>query len=342
MDTDALEATIKDLVARGTRPKLIYTISVYQNPMGVTLSAERRRHMVEISQSYGIPILENESYADFPHRWRPTAAGDVRDGRPRTASCTCPPTRSCLACGLRLGFAVVPDEVKEVVGRLRFGTAPSHLASMAVYEYLTNHGDEYIAAVARSLGAKRDAMLAALGERFPPSCEWSSPNGGMMLVGQAALRRGCLEHPRKGGRSGRQVQPRPDVSRRQVRQRPHPADIQLSQHRRDQGRHRAPSPGLRARGRVRRQLAAVCYRHPRRSCGAASALNSVGRCCRCPSQLEVACGADPALQPYVSPNFRDKVNLPSQTFPRFLTKLASSCRTVVASMKWERRPCPRR
>ena len=68
MDTDALEETIKDLVSKGTHPKLIYTISVYQNPMGMTLSADRRKHMVEISQTYGIPILENESYRGFPHR----------------------------------------------------------------------------------------------------------------------------------------------------------------------------------------------------------------------------------------------------------------------------------
>ena len=89
-----------------------------------------------------------------------------------------------LGCGLRLGFGVAPDPVKDVVGRLRFGTSPSHLTSMAIYEYLRQHGDEYIEAVARSLGAKRDAMLAALGERFPPSCEWSDPHGGMMLWGK--------------------------------------------------------------------------------------------------------------------------------------------------------------
>lgn len=27
-------------------------------------------------------------------------------------------------------------------------------------------------------------MLAALGEHFPPSCEWSNPHGGMMLWGR--------------------------------------------------------------------------------------------------------------------------------------------------------------
>ena len=181
MDTDALEEAVKDSVSKGVQPKLIYTIGVYQNPMGMTLSAERRRHMLEISQTYGIPILENESYADFRIDGDPLPPAlygmDDSDGVMYVSAYT-----KLLGCGLRLGFGVVPDAVKEASGRL--GAAPSHLASMAVYEYLRQNGDEYIEAVARSLGAKRDAMLAALGEHFPPSCEWSNPNGGMMLWGK--------------------------------------------------------------------------------------------------------------------------------------------------------------
>ena len=183
MDTDALESAIVEATSRGGKPKLIYTISVYQNPMGMTLSAERRKRMVEISQTYGIPILENESYADFRIDGDPLPPAmyglDDQDGVAHVSAYT-----KLLGCGLRLGFGVVPDPVKEVVGKLRFGTSPSHLTSMAVFEFLSQHGDEYIAAVAQSLGAKRDAMLAALGEHFPPSCEWSQPNGGMMLWGR--------------------------------------------------------------------------------------------------------------------------------------------------------------
>ncbi len=183
MDADALEESVKAHLARGVQPKLIYTIGVYQNPMGMTLSAERRRRMVEISQKYGIPILENESYADFRIDGDPLPPAiygmDDQGGTSYVSAYT-----KLMGCGLRLGFGVVPDAVKEVVGKLKFGTSPSGLASMAVYEYLNNHGDEYIAAVSRSLGAKRDAMLAALRENFPPECEWSVPNGGMMLWGR--------------------------------------------------------------------------------------------------------------------------------------------------------------
>ena len=83
MDTGALEEAVKDSVSKGVQPKLIYTIGVYQNPMGMTLSAERRRHMLEISQTYGIPILENESYADFRIDGDPLPPALLRHGRQR-------------------------------------------------------------------------------------------------------------------------------------------------------------------------------------------------------------------------------------------------------------------
>ena len=81
MDPDALEAEIKRLAAGGRKPKFIYTISVYQNPSGSTLSLERRERMLEIAAAYNIPIVENESYADFRIDGEPSAAIDARHGR---------------------------------------------------------------------------------------------------------------------------------------------------------------------------------------------------------------------------------------------------------------------
>ena len=180
MDTDALERKVRELTADGIRPKLIHTISIYQNPMGMTLSQERREHMLEVSHRYGIPILENESYADFRIDGPPLPPSmmgmDDQDSVMYVSAYT-----KLLGCGLRLGYGVVPDVVRDTLAPLRFGGAPSHLAAMTLYEYVRNHGDQHIDRVRASLKAKRDAMLAALGEHFPPTCTWSKPHGGMMV-----------------------------------------------------------------------------------------------------------------------------------------------------------------
>ena len=180
MDTDALDTIVKGLVSRGQRPKLIYTISVYQNPTGVTLSLDRRKHMLQIAQRYGIPVLENESYADFRidgEQLPPSIMGmDDEDSVIYVSAYT-----KLLGCGLRLGYGVFPEPMRATLSHLKFGVSPSHLAAMTVHEYLRNHAEEYVADVAASLRVKRDAMLAALGENFPPTCSWNSPEGGMMV-----------------------------------------------------------------------------------------------------------------------------------------------------------------
>ena len=180
MDTEALEATVKELVSQGKRPKMIYTISVYQNPMGMTLSLERRKHMLEVSRRYGVPIVENESYADFRidgDPIPPAMMGLDGDGAVMHVSAY----TKLLGCGLRLGYAVVPDQVRDTLASLRFGGSPSHLAAMTVNEYLRSRRDDHVESVRDSLRTKRDAMLSALGEHFPPTCSWSRPEGGMMV-----------------------------------------------------------------------------------------------------------------------------------------------------------------
>lgn len=180
MDTDALENTVKHLVSQGKHPKMIYTIPLYQNPMGMNLSLERREHMLRVSQSYGIPILENESYADFRidgDQLPPPMLGmDDSQSVMYVSAYT-----KLLGCGLRLGYAVVPDTVRDTLATIQFGGSPSHLAAMAAYEYLSHHRSQYIQDVITSLKAKRDAMLEALSEHFPDVCTWSRPEGGMMI-----------------------------------------------------------------------------------------------------------------------------------------------------------------
>ena len=177
---EKLEAAIKENIQNGHRPKLIYTISVYHNPTGATISLERRKKIVEISNKYEIPIVENESYADFHidgPELPPAMIGlDSEGGVMHISAFT-----KLMGCGLRLGFGAFPESARESLAKVGFGLAPSHLTSMAVHEYLKDNKSAYVAGVAASLGRKRDAMLRSLGEYFPPTCTWPEPQGGMMI-----------------------------------------------------------------------------------------------------------------------------------------------------------------
>ena len=177
---EELESAINSSTKSGNAPKMIYTIPVYHNPTGITTTFERRKEILDISNKYSIPIIENESYADFridgPDLPPAMMAIDENESVMYISAFT-----KLLGCGLRLGFGVFPDSAKESMQKVSLGRSPSHLASMAVYEYLKNHKDSYVQGVSQSLGAKRDSMLRALGEFFPPSCTWTEPYGGMLI-----------------------------------------------------------------------------------------------------------------------------------------------------------------
>ena len=177
---ESLEENLANLKKQNIAPKFMYLISVYQNPTGITIPLKRRKEIIEIAQKYNVPIFENESYADFRIDGDPLPTPmyelDDQDSVTYISAYT-----KFLGCGLRIGYSVVPDVVKEELEKIRFGSSPSQLATMAAYSFLNKHGYDHGLEVEKSLLQKRDAMLSALKENFPDTCEWTEPNGGMML-----------------------------------------------------------------------------------------------------------------------------------------------------------------
>ena len=62
MRVDALEALLRRLESDGRRPKFVYTVPSFQNPAGVTLSAQRRRRLVEIAREHELVVVEDNPY----------------------------------------------------------------------------------------------------------------------------------------------------------------------------------------------------------------------------------------------------------------------------------------
>src|SRR5690348_15421877 len=66
VDDDGLRVDLlADKLAGGLRPKILYTIPDYQNPTGLSLSAERRTELVALARRYGFLILEDVAYREL-------------------------------------------------------------------------------------------------------------------------------------------------------------------------------------------------------------------------------------------------------------------------------------
>src|SRR5688500_5879193 len=182
MDTDALAALLERLAKDGKRAKLIYTIPTFQNPGGVTLSAERRRRLLDLAEQYGAIILEDDAYGELRFAGEPlpslySLAPEKHVLQARTFS-------KILAAGLRLGYVVAP---KELMGRLLqlkvdVGTSPFVVALASAFAGDTPGSLDRLNAHIHSLRGiykeRRDALLSALEEYAPPGVEWTVPNGG--------------------------------------------------------------------------------------------------------------------------------------------------------------------
>ena len=190
--TDLLEAELQRLDSEGLLPrvKLIYVVSYYDNPAGLSLSLDRRREVVEIarrwSREHRILILEDAAYRElrydgpvFPSIWSCDDTGGQNVIYTQTFS-------KSYAPGLRVGFGVVPDDLVRPLcdrkGNEDFGSANLNQYLLAnVLE--SGRYAEHLQLVCDSYRTKRDKMLAAAEEHFSgfPGAMWVHPHGGLYV-----------------------------------------------------------------------------------------------------------------------------------------------------------------
>ena len=176
---DALESTIAGAIEQGKRPKLIYTIPTFQNPQGWTMSLERRLALLDISRQCGVPILEDDCYVDLRYEGDPVTSIHSLDEAGQVMYIGS--FSKIIAPGMRLGYLTAPSEVLQRVRVIKGGGGVNQFAALAVHRYATSRLDDHIVEINNILRAKRDAMLASLGESFGPTATWSRPDGALYI-----------------------------------------------------------------------------------------------------------------------------------------------------------------
>lgn len=170
-------------------PKLIYTMPTFQNPTGVTLTLERRQKLVELAQRYGVPIIEDDAYGELRFEGEPipkilAVAGSSSVGDYDGSVIYLSTFSKTLVPGLRLAWIVAPLEVIRKLVQAKQG-ADLHSATfnqMIAYEAVHNGFlQQHLPLIRQVYRERRDLMLAALAEHFPPEVHWTRPDGGLFL-----------------------------------------------------------------------------------------------------------------------------------------------------------------
>ncbi|HUN99769.1 MAG TPA: PLP-dependent aminotransferase family protein [Bradyrhizobium sp.] len=179
MRMDALASALADLRKRGITPKYIYTIPTVQNPTGTILPEERRAELLRLAQEYGVPVFEDDCYADL-----------IWDGRRPPAIHAMSKTNNVIHIGsfsksiapaLRVGYIVAPWEILSRMLALKTDAGSGALEQMVLAEYCAPHFATHVPKLTRGLRAKLNTLMEALNEQFGTAAEFSDPKGGIFL-----------------------------------------------------------------------------------------------------------------------------------------------------------------
>ena len=176
MDTDDLERVL----AANPRAKLIYAVPDFQNPTGVTLSLERRRRLVELANRYDVLVIEDSPYRELRFAGDPVPTLKSLDPEGRVVFLGS--FSKILAPGMRLGWSVASPDLTARLGLLKLAadTQCSTLNMAAASAFMDRYDiDAHIATIRSAYRRKRDLMLDAIEELFPPSVAHTSPDGGL-------------------------------------------------------------------------------------------------------------------------------------------------------------------
>jgi 2-aminoadipate transaminase len=168
-------------LAAGLRPKVLYTIPDFQNPTGLTMTAQRRLELAELARRYGFLIVEDVAYRDlgFEHEPPPSlwsTAPDVVLQAGTFSKIFCP--------GVRLGWAAGPAQIVSqlAVAKQNSDQCSGALGQRLLEEYGRSGQMERQIIASRALYARRAKLTAdALAAHMPEGTAWTTPEGGFYI-----------------------------------------------------------------------------------------------------------------------------------------------------------------
>ena len=182
LEEDGLNLDELEELLKTTPIRLVYCISTFQNPSGITMSLEKRKRFLALAEQYDFYILEDNPYYELRFQGEnvPSIKSMDTEGRVIYAGTF----SKILSPGLRIGFAIAPKDIlsRMVICKQVSDVHTTVLTQMVAAEYIKTYDLEAHIKESCDLYQKRCyAMLSALEEYFPEGCTWTHPDGGIFL-----------------------------------------------------------------------------------------------------------------------------------------------------------------
>jgi len=185
MEIEDLVAQIEACQQAGKKVKLLYVIPNFQNPSGLTISAAKRRALLEVAARYGLLIVEDDPYGEVC--FDPSMASDLRplksmdtEGRVIYLSTF----SKILAAGLRVGWIVAAKPIIEKLDLVKQSTdLCGSMFDQRIVAECVRQGvvERQLPRIREFYKQKCQTMLSVLEQSMPSGVQWTRPAGGLFL-----------------------------------------------------------------------------------------------------------------------------------------------------------------
>jgi len=174
-----LKSALEDLKRRGIRAKYIYTIPTVQNPTATVMSEARRGEILALSAQYGVPVFEDECYADLVWQGiRPRALHAMADN---DAVIHIGSFSKSIAPAMRIGYLVAGWPLMSRILAVKSDGGSGAIDQMILAEYCASRFEAHVRTLRKALRRKLDVMTEAVREQFGAEAEFDDPAGGIFL-----------------------------------------------------------------------------------------------------------------------------------------------------------------
>lgn len=177
MDTEHLAGVL----AQGEVRAVIAT-PTYHNPTGVTMTHERREHLMRLAARHRLPIIEDDWGRLL--RYEGEAPPPLKAMDPGGYVIHIGTFSKCFLPGLRIGWITSPSSLAIPLVRAKVGVdlGDSYFLQALLYEFIIRgHFVKYLRRSLKEYKRRRNVMCKALREHLPNGCAFSVPQGGLSV-----------------------------------------------------------------------------------------------------------------------------------------------------------------
>lgn len=160
----------------------LYLNPTFHNPTTRIMTADQRNFIIERSEYFSMPIIENDVLRDLWIDDPPPPSLKALDGHGNVLYVNS--FSKTIAPGLRIGWVVGPSDVIHRLSdlRMQIDYGCSFLSQLVATELLTSgRYEKHLSNVRVQLRMKRDFLLSLLEEHFSKFATWSKPKGGLFV-----------------------------------------------------------------------------------------------------------------------------------------------------------------